>query len=299
MYLSGLRRPISTASNPYHTPYLANMGDLSGSRSAPPPPPAKPLSDSAIRMLTAAIVRDYQANPQLIYEAGANGSLRSLIATEVQAVVQGTSIPSLFPNLAAAVSQLFSGGSRSLLHGLGEDEAVGTNDTWATDNSSSPFTMNYDSGPSSGGVPGISTSLDTAPSSGSSSGGMVTSYSQLTPSGSSSSSGKQAAAPAQASGGDDWTKMLSSVVKSAADAGSAIFKAQTAANAANKQTSMLSKIASLIPGAKAGTSSSASILSGSTMPILLIGGGLAVASVFIMKSGSSGGKTSRRRSRRR
>lgn len=228
---------------------------------------------AATKLLAQAAVRDYRENPHLMREAIQNGQMRNLIRADVEAAMRDIPTPSIFPHLKAAASQLLAHGG---MEGMGEDEAVGTNDTWADPSAGDQGSLFTPSDTSASGVPG-----------------MVTSYSQLTPS--ATPKPKPATTAPAASGGDNWTGMLSSVIKSAADAGSAIFKAQTQAQTASKTASLMSKLF----GAPATGTAQASMLGGGMGTLLMIGGVGAVAVIAISKLSSGGGKkSSRRRSRR-
>lgn len=228
------------------------------------------MNRAASRKLAQAAILDYKENPQLMREAVLNGNMRSLIKADVDSAMRDIPTPSIFPNLRAAASQIIANGG---LSGMGEDEAVGSNDIWAQEQGyASPET----------GAP-------------------VYNYDQLFASPSPASTLKQSPAPtkqapAQAASGNDWTSMISSVIKSAADAGSAIFKAQTASQTATKQASLISKLFGGSSTGAAGTAQ-AGMLGGSMLPILLIGGAGLVGVVLLTKSNSGG--TSRRSSTKR
>lgn len=81
----------------------------------------------AAKILAKAAMKDFRENPQLVAEAGSRGDIKKLIAADVMSAFRDVPVPGVFPNLRAAAVQIAEAG----LSGMGEDEQVGTNDTWA------------------------------------------------------------------------------------------------------------------------------------------------------------------------
>ncbi len=195
----------------------------------------------AAKLLANAALKDYNNNPEAFREAGSQGQLKKLIAADVSSALRDVPVPGLFPNLRAAATQIAASG----LSGMGEDEPVGTNDTWAKE-------QGY-----------------TAP----------------------------AAAPA----GDDWTKAITDIFKSAATAGATIYSAKLAADSKTQQASLLQRALNTV-GIKTGTTSpgvqTSSMMGGGMLPMLLLGGAVLAGGAFVVSTMNKGGGKSRRRRRR-